>query len=313
MKHIAVIGEVMIELSPLPSLSDPDHEIKALSFAGDTYNTAIYLARLGAPVDYATILGDDSYSDQIIERMHQESLGSSMTRRLTNRVPGLYLIRNSNDGEREFIYWRDQAPAKELFSDTRLNEQLYTQLRSCNVIYLSGITLAIITPQARDRLLHFIKTLKADGATIAFDGNYRPKLWRSQKEAQTTIAAMMDQVDIALMTLDDECLLWGDASLDDCLSRYAQVPEIIFKRGPQSTVLICKGHRNHVPVPKVKKVVDTTGAGDAFNAGYLSARFKGNPPHRAAQFGTRCAQIIIQHQGGVIDRSVFHDEITRKL
>ena len=313
MTHIAVIGEVMIELSPLPSLSDPDHEIKTLSFAGDTYNTATYLARLGAPVDYATILGDDSYSDQILERMQQESLGSSLTHRLTNRVPGLYLIRNSNDGEREFIYWRDQAPARELFCDSRLSEQLYTRLRSCDVIYLSGITLAIITPKARSRLLNYIKALRADGATIAFDGNYRPKLWRNQEEAQVAIASMMRQVDIALMTLDDECLLWGDASLDECQSRYAQVPEIIFKRGSQSTVLICKGHRDHVPVPKVENVVDTTGAGDAFNAGYLSARFKGKPPYQAAQFGTHCAQVIIQYQGGVIDRSVFQDQITRKL
>lgn len=312
MKHIAVIGEVMIELSPLTSLSDPDHEIKALSFAGDTYNTAIYLARLGAPVDYVTILGDDSYSDQIIARMRRESLGSGMTCRLANRVPGLYLIRNSSDGEREFIYWRDQAPAKELFSDTRLSEQLYTQLRSCDVIYLSGITLAIISPQARNHLLYYIKALKANGATIAFDGNYRPKLWRSQEEAQTTIAAMMKQVDIALMTLDDERLLWGNASLKDCQRRYAQVPELVFKRGSQSTVLICKGYRKDISVPRVNNVVDTTGAGDTFNAGYLSARFQDKTPDEAAQFGTRCAQVVIQHQGAVIDRAVFREQITKE-
>ena len=309
MTHIAVIGEVMIELSPMPSLSDPAHEIKALSFAGDTYNTAIYLARLGTPVDYATILGDDSYSDQIIERMRCESLGSRMTHRLTNRVPGLYLIRNSSDGEREFLYWRDQAPAKELFSDPQISEQLYTQLRSCEVIYLSGITLAIIAPEARDRLLHYIKALKAGGATIAFDGNYRPKLWRSQAEAQTVIAAMMRYVDIALMTLDDERLLWGEASIDKCQRRYTRVPELIFKRGTESTVLICNGHRETVPVPEVKTVVDTTGAGDTFNAGYLSARFTGKTPLQAAELGTCCAQIVIQHQGGVIDRSVFRKKL----
>jgi len=308
--HIAAIGEVMVELSPYPTAQEESREIKALSFAGDTYNTSVYMARLGLKTDYVTLLGDDAYSDQILQRMQDENIGAGMIERREGRAPGLYIIRNTPDGEREFFYWRNEAPARELFSDPTDSVRLYKQLQSCDCVYLSGITLAIMQESARTSLLDCLARLRSKGTrVIAFDSNYRPRLWDSAKAAQETMSAILKQVDIALLTLDDEALLWGDDTLEGCKKRYPGVPELVLKRGADETILLVDGKETRVPVPPVASVIDTTGAGDTFNAGYLAARLRGASPEESAANGTRCARVVIQHRGGVIDRTLFDSEL----
>ncbi len=311
MVHIAAIGEVMLELSPYPTAQEERREIKALSFAGDTYNTCVYMARLGLQVDYATILGDDPYSDQILEAMHNEGIGAELIERLPRRMPGLYMIRNSPEGEREFFYWRGEAPARELFSDPTASVRLYQRLASYDCVYLSGITLAIIDKQARANLIECLAQLRAKGVTVAFDSNYRPRLWSSVQTAQQAMKSVLEHTDIALLTLDDEYQLWGDDTVEGCAKRYSDyaLKELIIKRGADDTIILAEGNQQTLPVPPVEQVIDTTGAGDTFNAGYLSARLTGSSTEESARQGARCAGVVIRHRGGVIDKTLFNSEL----
>ena len=311
MATIAAIGEVMVELSPFPLQDQPTKEIMALSFAGDTYNTAVYMSRLGLQTDYITKLGDDPYSQQILARMSSENIGTSLIESVRGRSPGLYVIRNTPDGEREFFYWRKEAPARELFSSSEACQTLLEKLKTFDCVYLSGITLAIISETSRQHLFGLLAQLRKAGVTIAFDSNYRPRLWQNKELAQHAMLAMMANTDIALLTLDDELLLWGDDSIDGCKSRYAKyaLRELVLKRGAEDAVIIAKDTQTHVPVPPVANVIDTTGAGDTFNAGYLAARLQNGNAEDAARQGIRCAGIIIRHRGAVIEKSVFEKEL----
>jgi 2-dehydro-3-deoxygluconokinase len=310
MSRIAAIGEVMIELAPYTASAESQRELKVLSFAGDTFNTAVYMARLGAATEYVTILGDDAYSDKILDLMASESIGANAVTRAKGRSPGLYMISNTPDGERQFTYWRSDAPARQLFSSDVQIAELSNRLADCDLIYVSGITLAIISPDARQRLGEFLKGFRANGGKVAFDSNYRPRLWGSKEEAQDAVMALMAHVDIALLTLDDEQLLWDNGLLEACQKRYehCQLQELVLKRGAEDVIVITPEGLQEVPVPKVTGVVDTTGAGDTFNAGYLAARTGGASPEDAAREGSRCAGIVIRHRGGVIDRGVFQSE-----
>lgn len=311
MAHIAAVGEVMVELSPFTGNKEEQREVMALSYAGDTYNTSVYMARLGLKTDYVTLLGDDPYSKQILQRMADEKIGTGMISQLPGRSPGLYIIRNTPDGEREFFYWRKEAPARELFSTIEQTEKLVAQLKHCDCVYLSGITLAIIGEAARKTLLIALQQLRTAGVKIAFDSNFRPRLWRDKSEAQQAMLAVLQFTDIALLTLDDELLLWGDDSVQGCADRYKDtaVKELILKRGASDTIILQNGQETRVPVPPVKDIVDTTGAGDTFNAGYLAARLQGSSPADAAKQGTRCAGIIIRYRGGVIDKAIFEQQL----
>lgn len=310
MAEIAAIGEVMIELSPFPQ-THSERELMALSFAGDTYNTTIYMARLGLSTHYVTMLGDDSYSKKILKILSDEHIGTQWIQTKAQRNPGLYMIRNQEDGEREFSYWRNAAPARELFSESSSVDIAVAQFSHLDCIYISGITLAIIGEQGRKHALSALRQLQEKGVKIAFDSNYRLRLWASQEEAQQATTDMMAIADIAMLTLDDESLLWGDDTLDGCVNRYPAIAarELILKCGARDIVIVSNNELTRVPVPFVTDIVDTTGAGDTFNAGYLAARLQGKTPEQSAEQGIKAAGIIIQHRGAIMDRATFMDRM----
>lgn len=314
---LAALGEVMVELAPQAAgqVAGGGAQGKALlaqSYAGDTYNTAVYIARGGVSVSYVTLLGDDPYSEEVLTRLAGEGIDTGAIARLPGRCPGLYMIQNTADGERYFTYWRDQAPARELFADPERREALKSYLRQMDCLYLSGITLAIMSPAARAELLAFLAEYRANGGRVAFDSNYRPRLWGSVEEARTAVADFMAVTDMALLTFEDEQALWGDERAGECVQRNNQhrLTELVIKRGAEPVLLQYEGELTAMDVPPVSSVVDTTGAGDSFNAGYLAARLQGASPQASIAAGNRCAARVIGHRGAIIPRADYLAEAT---
>lgn len=307
MVTVAAIGEVMIELSPSPASSEHNRELLALGYAGDSFNTAVYLSRLGIKTDYITQLGDDYYSDKVLNYLAREKIGTSLIRQVPETRPGLYLIRNSVDGERAFYYWRNQSPARKIFSDIEHRQALFKQLMQFDYLYLTGISLAIIEPGDRTSVFEFLQRYREGGGKVIFDSNYRPGLWSDKEVTQSTINTAMNYTDIALLTLDDEQLLWDIESADDCLALHSQrsVPEIVIKRGRRSVIAKLEGRQVEIEVPTVNNIVDTTGAGDTFNAGYLAGRLKGLTVEDSIALANKCAAQTIQYRGAIIDSERF--------
>ncbi len=272
---------------------------------GDTFNTAVYLARAGVAACYVTALGDDPYSQAILDQAAAEKVDSSAIRRLPGRLPGLYLIETDARGERSFYYWRDSSPAREVFSGT-MAPDVMESIGGAGLIYFSGITLWLY---ARDSLPTFFEMLGAarrGGAKIAFDGNYRTRLWGKQPEqARAAFAAAIAVADIALPSLDDERLLWGDASAEAALRRHAAagVEEIVVKDAEGGAYILEDGAVLHIPVPAQVTPLDTTAAGDSFNAAYLAARLAGRPPQEAVLFAHRLSAIVVSHRGAIVPKS----------
>ena len=304
MSKIAVIGEVMIELSPQHCEINSQFR---LGFAGDSFNTAIYLARLGTAASYITRLGDDNYSDDIVSFLINEGIGTELIDQVAAERPGLYLINNFDNGEREFHYWRGQAAVKKLFSNAESQKHLFHSLQKFGYIYLTGITLAVIQPEARLALFKFLNQFKQQGGKIIYDSNYRPLLWKDLEETQTTAREILSLCDIAILTLEDEQLIWGENEIKDYLNFYRtfNISEVIIKRGAKPTLALTSDINFEVEVPKVDNVTDTTAAGDSFNAGYLNARLAGDDIETSIIKGNHCASIVIQHKGAIIDKSVF--------
>ncbi|MFV8781037.1 sugar kinase [Microbulbifer sp. SA54] len=306
---LAALGEVMVELAPQVAgqAGEQGRALLRQSYAGDTYNTAVYAARYGVSVSYVTLLGDDPYSEEVLTRLEGEGIDTSAIARLPGRCPGLYMIQNTADGERYFTYWRGEAPARELFADPVRRELLKAHLLQMACLYLSGITLAIMTASARTELLGFLREYRAAGGRVAFDSNYRPRLWRSAQEAREVVAAFMAVTDMALLTFEDEQALWGDIDVAECLQRNRGhgMAELVIKRGAEPVLLHYEGELTAVGVPPVALVVDTTGAGDSFNAGYLAARLQGTSPEASIAAGNRCAAQVIGYRGAIIPLPEF--------
>lgn len=305
-RKIAVIGECMIELSQKGT------EVNR-GFGGDTLNTSVYVARQVDPavltVHYVTALGTDNFSQQMLDAWQSESVDTTLTQRMENRLPGLYYIETDSTGERTFYYWRNEAAAK-FWLESEQSAAICEELATFDYLYLSGISLAILSPASRDTLLSLLRECRANGGKVIFDNNYRPRLWASKEETQQVYQQMLACTDIAFLTLDDEDALWGEKPVEEVIARTqaAGVSEVVVKRGADSCLVAIAGEAV-IDVPAVKlpkeRVIDTTAAGDSFSAGYLAVRLTGGDAEAAAQRGHLTASTVIQYRGAIIPREAM--------
>jgi len=305
MAKVVSVGEVMVELA-----RGADGRF-GLAFGGDTFNTAVYLARAGIETAYATALGDDAFSQQILELAAMEGLGRACVLQAKGRVPGLYLITTDDVGERTFHYWRETSPARMLFELDGW-QAVAEQLVAARAVYYSGITLSLYSNVGLGRFLATLEMARAAGAWSVFDGNYRPRGWGGDvSRARTIFAEALKRASIAMPTFEDEVALWGDASPEATIARMTTygVSEVVVKNGPAGALVYAEGRTIAVPVEREVLPVDTTGAGDSFNAAYLAARLKGASPEDAARAGHRLAGTVIMHRGAIIPRTT-HEGIS---
>lgn len=294
------IGECMIELAEMA-----DGRF-ARSYGGDTLNTALYLARLGVAADYATALGDDAWSDELLTRWQAEGVGTRLVARLPGRVPGLYIIQTDAKGERRFSYWRDSAPARDLFK-AREAAASVAVLADYDLLYASGITLSLYGDDGRRRLFDVIDRARARGHRFAFDTNFRPRGWPDRDAAKAAYREAVARTDILLASVEDLALLFGDDGED--VFHAAAAPERVLKLAEPACRVIGAGVDMVIPAPPVAKVVDTTAAGDSFAAAYLAARLAGRSPEAAARAGHRLAGVVVGHPGAIIPLAAMPQDL----
>ncbi len=232
-KRVVAIGEVMVEMA-----RGGDGRF-GMGCGGDTFNTAIYLARAGIDVAYATALGDDPYSDGIVSLTSAEGIKTDLMLRVPGREPGLYLIETDNKGERRFTYWRENAPARELFELPQWG-QIAEAMLAARLIYFSGITLSLYSNNGLGRFLAVLEMARQQGVKVAFDGNFRPRGWKGDLgRTRTVFNEALKRVDIAMPTYDDEAVLWGDPSPEATVERLQAfgIGEIVVKNGPNSALV----------------------------------------------------------------------------
>lgn len=298
-KRVAAIGECMVELRDLG-----DGKLSR-GFGGDTLNTAVYMARHlvdSAVVEYVTALGDDPFSEEMLDAWRNEGLGTSHVVRLAGRRPGLYVIKTDDSGERSFFYWRGEAAARDILSDPTCRSALDAIL-DYDLVYLSGITLGILDAESRTELLALLDKVKARGGLIAFDGNFRPALWSGFDVARSEMEQFLRRSDIALPSFDDESRLFGDETPEDTVARLQTlgVGEAVVKNGAEDCLVLSDNSITVVSPQKAENVVDTTAAGDSFNGAYLAARLLGQSAVQAAKEGHKLAAYVVTKRGAIVD------------
>ena len=289
---IASIGECMLELS---GQSGPNWR---MGFAGDTFNTlwALHALSPDRPATYVSAFGDDPFSRDQIAFFAANGIGVGNSPVIAGARPGLYAI-TLTGAERAFTYWRSDAAARQLASDpTALAKSLENQA----LVYFSGITLAILDAPARQTLLSAVATARKAGSLVAFDPNYRPRLWPSRETAQAAILEALAVADIALPTFPDEQMLFGDETPEVTAKRLGKLTgEVVVKNGEQPALIALNGASQTVDAVHVATPVDTTGAGDSFNGGYLAARLAGHAPADAARRAHKVAAAVVQVRGAL--------------
>lgn len=293
-KSFLCVGECMVEVAPA------EGGFYKVGFAGDTFNTAWYARRLlGAEwqVGYCSAVGTDAASDEMVAFMQAAGIDTAAVRRVSDRTVGLYMI-SLTDGERSFSYWRGQSAAKTLADDPAW---LDTVLTGRNTIQFSGITVAIQSPRGRDALCAALAKARASGATVAFDTNLRPRLWRDNDEMREGLLQAASVADVVLPSFDEETWLFGDATPADTIARYAEAGArvVAVKNGSGACHIWQDGNTFVIDPPKVTRVVDSTAAGDSFGAGFLAGLATGADVETAGRQAAGLAAQVIQRRGAL--------------
>jgi 2-dehydro-3-deoxygluconokinase len=296
------IGEAMVELRPAGA------GLFARAVAGDAYNTAVYLKReMGAQADVAflTAVGDDALSQGMMAQFAAEGLQTALAFTVLDGLPGLYLIELDAQGDRSFHYWRSASAARRWLTEleARGGGDL---LAGADLVYVSGISLAILAPDERLRALSLLRSLRGRVGRIAFDPNIRPRLWPDLTEARTAVEAACGLADIVLPSQVDGELIWGEADPSSQLDRYgALASEVALTLGEEG-VRLRLGRETLALPARIVEAVDTSGAGDSFNGAYLAGRLRGADPIAAARAGLALAARVVTAPGALVPAALSH-------
>jgi 2-dehydro-3-deoxygluconokinase len=295
-KTFLAIGESMVEMAPTGDGAF------AMGFAGDTLNTAWY-ARKCLPgswnVGYFTAVGRDQVSAQMLDFLKRSEIETDQIRLLEDRTVGLYMIQ-LKDGERSFAYWRSQSAARCLAADP---EHLTAVLGNAGLIYFSGITLAILPAEDRETFLEGLRAARKDGAKVAFDPNLRPRLWESADAMRACVTEAAGVCDFVMPSFEDELAHFGDQTPKVSADRYlaAGAQMVVVKNGPEEVICASgEGQSSFQPNP-VRNIVDTTAAGDSFNAAFLAEFLTTGNLAASVDAGAKLAGTVIQHRGALVD------------
>lgn len=287
------IGEPMLELSQAG-------EGYRLGYGGDTLNTAIHLARAGIDTAYLTAIGADPFSADLRTQWLGQGLDTRLVLTHPTRNCGLYAIRCDAAGERSFTYWRGESAARGMFDCEGIAAAI-ERAAEADLLGFSLITLAILPEQGRQAVIALAERVRARGGMVAFDGNYRPALWPETRAARRWRDAAIAAATIGLPTLEDERALSGAETAEAVAAHWTRLGcgEVVVKMGAEGALL---GDGRQIPPPARLEPIDTSGAGDAFNGGYLAARLGGAAVEAAAMAGHRLAGWCVMHPGAIPPR-----------
>lgn len=293
--RVIAVGECMVEFALRPD------GLWQQGFAGDTLNMAWALRALlpaAASVEFLTRVGSDGFSERMLAFLAAAGIGTSLVGREAGLAPGLYTIETDAAGERRLAYWRSASAARRLAAEPAA---LAAAFATADLVCLSGITLAILPPADRAGLLGALGQRGRRPFRVAFDPNIRPVLWEDGAALRAGVTAAAAAADIVLPTHVDEAAAFGDASAAATLARYAAAgcPEIVVKDGTAPTLWRAEGGEGTIAVAPAARVLDTTGAGDAFAGAYLAGRLTGAAPAAAVRLAQAVAAEVVGRRGAL--------------
>ncbi len=310
-RNVVGVGEAMVEFAPIVD------NLYRRGFAGDTLNSCWHMAELlgdSSRVSFLTRVGCDPYSSQFLEFLDSHGLDASKIRRDPMRTIGLYVISLAG-AERSFAYWRDDSAARRLADD---RDALDEAMMNAGLIHTSGITLAVVGEEGRRNLLAALDRARSKGSVVSFDPNARLRLWPDADAFRRAAQDMLEVADIALPSFDDEAEIWGDADPQATAARIRScgVPEVVVKNGAGDVTISTEGEILTIPTPTASEARDTTGAGDSFNAGYLSGRIVGMTAQESCELGQAVAGEVIRHFGALAPKetlAAFRETVQRRM
>ena len=292
---ICSIGECMIEITNTYNNNFQQ------SFAGDTLNFCSYLNKKNFNVDYLSSVGKSEINKDFFNLLKSKKISKKLIHIHPHNETGLYLIKNDKNGEKNFYYWRDNSAAKNYLNELNY-QKLEIILKKYHYIYFSGITLSIISKNKQKDFCNLIKKLKEYNVKIIFDLNIRIKRWPNKKYLNASINLFLPFIDILFSTGED-IKNWknnDNLSFFNKLIKSNKINHAIFRKNASLNYAILNDQIYKVTNKVHKMIVDSSGAGDGYNAAYISEFLTSGDVYRSLQASHLLGSKIVMKKGAII-------------
>jgi 2-dehydro-3-deoxygluconokinase len=292
MADLLCMGEPMLEFNQLPP--QPDGAVHYLEgHGGDTSNAAVAAARHGASVGYISAIGQDAPGDSFIAMWAREKVDSTTVMRTDRAQTGVYFVTHDAAGH-HFLHYRKDSPAA-LYTPADLPR---AAIAAAKMFFASGISQGI-SSSAADAVFAAIDIARQHGVKVAYDTNYRPRLWPPARAAAVMHAAIA-HADYVFPGMEDALVLTGRSDPDAILDFYLALgcPVVVLKMGGSGAYLADAKHRVHITAHAVQSV-DATGAGDTFCGSFLARVIASDTPEQAARYANVAAALKCTGYGAV--------------
>lgn len=304
---VVCIGETLVDF--LPSASGKrvrDVEAWAPSTGGSLSNVAVGLARLGGRSAMVGVVGADEFGHFLRERLSAEGVDVSHLRQTNEARTGLVFISLDARGERSFTFFRTRS-AEFLLGERDVDADFLARAR---VMHCGTNSLHLV--EGREAMVRMATLARSMGRIVSCDPNLRLHAWADPNELKPLLARLLPLCTVVKLSEDEIQFVTGskvpEAALEYLRAMGVALPVVTL--GERGAVFLWKGELTRVPAPEAR-VVDTTGAGDGFMAGFLygltrryrdAAALQGASREaltELATFGCVVGSRVVEHLGAV--------------
>lgn len=290
--EITACGEVLVDLISKKALPLNSCHDFSRHFGGSPANVLINMQRLKNKTALIARIGKDPFGQFLTDILKKEALNLDCLQiDKENQTPVIFVNKSKNSPE-----WLAYRGAD---TNLEIKQQIYNKISNSSVFFTGSFMLA--KKPAQTTILKAINYAFKENKLIAFDPNFRPQLWSDSEKGKKIIKKVLAKADIIKPSLDDAYYLYGPASPLNYLKKYhnAGAKIVILSLGEKG-ILLSDSKNEPLQIQAFsKKVVDVTGAGDSFWAGFLTGILKGFSIKKAAQIGNATAAFKIQAVGAL--------------
>ncbi|MFX1565814.1 MAG: carbohydrate kinase family protein [Promethearchaeota archaeon] len=297
---VACLGEALIDfIAEETGMLNAVHSFHKYP-GGAPANVAVGLARLNVATGFIGKIGSDTFGNFLIAQFEKNGVNTDGITQTSEAPTALAFVSRSARGDRDFLFYRNPC------ADILLKKADIPKNWLQNIRYLHVGGVSLTRQPSRDATLYAVKIAHKNGASITFDPNLRLNLWQKGiRECQTTIRELLTYTDIFLPSEEELTLLMGSKDLDKAVLRaHESGPSTVcVKRGPHGSYVShrtpCGENQEFFQSPYPVQVVDTTGAGDGYDAGLLAGLVNQLPLQEAVLWGTAVASLVITKMGAM--------------
>lgn len=287
--HVFTIGDALITLNPFKTGKLRNNTGFEQSVGGAELNFAIGCARLGLNATWMSRLGNDEFGKYILKKVRGENVQTNYVEFVDGYPTSLNFKQINDDGSGSTFYYRYQSPILTLTPE-HITPELFDGV---DLVHLTGVFLAVANHNLAVAL-KICDVAKAKNIPISFDPNIRLKLWTIE-EARSAYVQIFPYIDVFLTGLDEFKLITQSTNIE-VFAKHYDIKQVVIKDGANGSKAYVDGDWFEMPPYKVK-AVDTVGAGDGFDAGYIYSYLHGKSVKESLDFANAIGAMVVSVKG----------------